>query len=147
LTRLQNRRAYDESLRHSLAESQRYHTPLSLVVSDVDNFKAINDRYGHVKGDAALVHVAGVMQREVRGTDLVFRIGGDEFAIIMPHSAGDAAKRVMTRILRRLRTSRSDFGRIGLSYGVADAETNDDPLTLHDRADRQLYASKHARTA
>jgi diguanylate cyclase len=147
LTGLQNRRAYDETLRHSLAEAQRYHTPLSLIVSDLDGFKAINDCYGHVKGDAALVHVAAVMGGEVRGTDMVFRIGGDEFAIIMPHSAGEAARKLMSRISRRLRTVRSDFGRVGLSYGVADAEASDDPLTLHDRADRCLYASKHARTA
>jgi diguanylate cyclase (GGDEF)-like protein len=147
LTGLQNRRAYDETLRHSLAEAQRYHTPLSLIVSDLDGFKAINDCYGHVKGDAALMHVAAVMEGEVRGTDMVFRIGGDEFAIIMPHSAGEAARKLMSRISRRLRTARSDFGRVGLSYGVADAEASDDPLTLHDRADRCLYASKHARTA
>ncbi len=147
LTGLQNRRAYDENLRHSLAECQRYHTPLSLVLSDLDRFKEINDRYGHVKGDAALVHVATVMQREVRGTDMVFRVGGDEFAIIMPHSEGDAAKKVMSRISRRLRTSRMDFGRVRLSYGIAGAEPNDAPLTLHDRADRRLYASKHARTS
>lgn len=147
LTGLQNRRAYDESLRHALAESQRYHTPLALVVADLDRFKAINDRYGHVKGDAALVHVAGVMQREVRGTDVVFRIGGDEFAIIMPHSSEDAAKKVMSRISRRLRTARTDFGRVGVSYGVAEAQREDAPLSLHERADRRLYASKHARTA
>lgn len=147
LSGLQNRRAYDETLRHALAESQRYHTPLSLLLSDLDGFKAINDRYGHVKGDAALVHVAGVMQREVRGTDMVFRIGGDEFAIVMPHSNGDAAKKVMSRISRRLRTARTEFGRVRLSFGVADAEAGDVPLSLHDRADRRLYASKHARTA
>jgi diguanylate cyclase (GGDEF)-like protein len=147
LTGLQNRRAYDESLRHSLAESQRYHTPLALVVADLDHFKTINDRYGHVKGDEALVHVAGLMQREVRGTDVVFRIGGDEFAIIMPHSAEDAAKKVMSRISRRLRTARTDFGRVGVSFGVAQAQPEDAPLSLHERADRRLYASKHARTA
>lgn len=147
LTGLQNRRAYDENLRHSLAESQRYHTPLSLVLSDLDGFKAINDRYGHVKGDEALVRVAAVMQGEVRGTDMVFRIGGDEFAIIMPHSQADAAKKVMTRISRRLRAARTGFGRLGLSYGIADAEQNDALLSLHDRADRRLYANKHARTA
>jgi diguanylate cyclase (GGDEF)-like protein len=147
LTGLQNRRAYDESLRQTLAESQRYHTPLSLVVADVDNFKAINDRHGHVQGDAALVHVARVMQREVRGTDLVFRIGGDEFAIIMPQSEGGAAKKVMGRVGRRLRNSRNGFGRIGVTYGVSGASADDDPVVLHDRADRSLYAKKHARTA
>lgn len=147
LTRLQNRRSYDENLRHSLAESQRYHTPLSLVVADLDGFKSINDRHGHDVGDAALVHVAGVMQREVRGTDLVFRIGGDEFAIIMPHSAEEAAKKVMTRISRRLRNARTAFGRVGVSYGVASAQAEDDSRALHTRADRRLYASKHARTA
>lgn len=147
LTGLQNRRAYDESLHQHVAESRRYHTPLSLVIADVDNFKAINDRHGHVKGDAALIHVASAMTREVRGTDSVFRIGGDEFAIIMPQSAGDAAKKVMGRVGRRLRNSRADFGRIGVTYGVSDAQPDDEPLTLHDRADRSLYAKKHARTA
>jgi GGDEF domain-containing protein len=53
----------------------------------------------------------------------------------------------MGRIARRLRSARTDFGRVGVSYGVADAEAKDDPMTLHDRADRRLYASKHARTA
>jgi diguanylate cyclase (GGDEF)-like protein len=147
LTGLQNRRAYDESLRQALAEATRYDTPLTLVIADLNAFKAINDRFGHLKGDVALSGVAHILRRLVRATDSVFRIGGDEFAILMPQSHEGAARKLMTRVARRLSAARFDFGRISLSYGISEMEANDDPLSLHERADRALYANKHARTA
>lgn len=146
LTGLQNRRAYDETLRHMLAESTRYDTPLILVIADLDSFKSINDRFGHVTGDTALIGVANIMQRMARGTDQVFRIGGDEFAVLMPHAGAMGAKRLMSRIMRRLGAARFEFGRLSLSYGFADAQPDDTAASLHERADRALYASKHART-
>ena len=147
LTGLQNRRAYDESLRQALAEAVRYGAPLTLIIADLNAFKAINDRFGHLTGDIALSRVARILQRLVRATDSVFRIGGDEFAILMPHSNGAAARRLVTRIARRLSAARFDFGRVSLSYGIGEMEANDDPTSLHGRADRALYANKHARTA
>ena len=147
LTGLQNRRAYDESLRQALAEATRYGAPLTLIIADLNAFKAINDRYGHLKGDMALSGVAHILRRLIRTTDSVFRIGGDEFAILMPHSNEAAARKLMTRVARRLSAARFDFGRISLSYGISEMEANDDALSLHERADRALYANKHARTA
>lgn len=147
LTGLQNRRAYEESLRQALAEAVRYGTPLALVIADLNAFKSINDRYGHLKGDTALAAVAHILRRLVRGTDSVFRIGGDEFAILMPQSTAIAARRLMTRVTRRLSSARFDFGRISLSFGISELQAQDDALTLHERADLALYANKHARAS
>ena len=107
LTRLYNRRAFNHRLRVEAARSRRYGKPFALVVLDVDGFKSINDRHGHMAGDSALARVADLLSHELRGPDAAFRIGGDEFALILPEielesiDAGGAPDRHAPR--RRLR--------------------------------------------
>ena len=111
LTRLYNRRAFNHRLRVEAARSRRYGKPFALVVLDVDGFKSINDRHGHMAGDSALARVADLLSHELRGPDAAFRIGGDEFALILPEieveSIDAVVSRIATHLERRLRRRRA----------------------------------------
>ena len=148
LTGLHNRRFFDETLPMSLARAERSGEPLSVLLMDVDRFKEINDRLGHLAGDAVLRHVAGVLQRTARAQDLVCRYGGDEIVVVMPGGGPDDAAALGRRIHEALAAApppvlESAARRPTLSMGSAsypqDAEEADELLRL---ADRRLYASR-----
>lgn len=151
LTGLRNRRSLDGQLRQWLAWSQRYARPLGVLLVDLDEFKAINDGLGHQAGDRVLALVADALEGSVRGSDMVARYGGDEFAIIAPEAdegeAGALAERIVTA-LRELRIP-MDGGEVAvsLSVGIAvvpagSAEVT--PETVLSTADRSLYEAKNA---
>ena len=98
LTGLGNRRAFNEALEREAARSERNRVPLTLVVVDLDGFKEINDRFGHIKGDECLRDVAGVIDAEVRRPDACFRWGGDEFALVLPDTDSQGAELVVRRL-------------------------------------------------
>jgi diguanylate cyclase (GGDEF)-like protein len=97
LTGLYNRRFLDEVLRRELARAARYGHALSLILIDIDNFKELNDRYGHLVGDEALKRVAKALRENIRRVDYIFRWGGDEFCVILPETNGPGAKEVVRR--------------------------------------------------
>jgi diguanylate cyclase (GGDEF)-like protein len=136
LTGLGNRTAFNEQLDRLL----RTDGGLSLVVCDVDEFKLINDSRGHVAGDDALRGVAEEIRRGVRGPDTGFRLGGDEFCILLAGASHDDAVAATQRLSR-------GFARRGISvsFGVATAQPDDTPDTLFARADALLYEAKRAR--
>jgi len=105
LTGLLNRRALWDRARVELARAQREHTPLSLLVLDLDHFKQVNDRWGHLAGDAVLHHVAGLMQGTVRRTDVVGRLGGEEFVVLLPQAGAEAAAHLADKLRRSVETS------------------------------------------
>lgn len=142
LTDLANRRAYEERLSREIARSDRYGLPLSLVVFDLDGFKAINDSRGHPAGDEALRRVAGLL-RELRTADECFRVGGDEFALLLAGTGGDGAQRVAERVAERIATARIADGGLTASCGVAEHVPG--TAELHRRADEALMESKRAR--
>src|SRR5204862_6949646 len=84
LTGLGNRRAFEESMATEIARSRRHESPLSLLICDLDQFKKINDAYGHLAGDNCLRQVADALRNELRGADVCFRWGGDEFVVVLP---------------------------------------------------------------
>jgi diguanylate cyclase (GGDEF)-like protein len=141
LTGLQNRRAYEARLEAEVAEAARRERGLSLCLLDLDHFKQVNDRFGHVAGDEVLRAVARSFgRRDLHGD--AFRIGGDEFAVVFP-DRGQADTRAMTRVL----VDTIDLGDLtargisfGVSFGIAAGET--DPKALHAAADRELTAAK-----
>jgi diguanylate cyclase (GGDEF)-like protein len=145
LTGLHNRRYFHETLGREVDRAQRYQRRLSLVIVDVDGFKEINDRIGHLAGDAVLAEIADRIRQVVRSADVPCRVGGDEFAVIVPEVEVGQARQLVGRIQRAVSTQAiARAGRVRVSAGVADLQPNDSPTTLFERGDESLYAAKHA---
>jgi diguanylate cyclase (GGDEF)-like protein len=145
LTGLHNRRYFHETLARECARAHRYERKLSLIVFDLDDFKDINDRIGHLAGDAVLAETAERVRDVVRTADIACRVGGDEFAVILPESSLEDADQLYRRILNAV-SSRA-FGQAGklyLSAGVGELRPEDDPVSFFQRADDALYRAKEA---
>lgn len=150
LTNLPNRRRFQESLEEHVATCHREHTPLCLVLADLDHFKAINDKFGHPSGDAVLKAFARVLSNGVRSTDIAARYGGEEFALILPKTPLGSAS-VVAESLRRAvaetvwtgATPKQRIGRVTASFGVAEIREDESVESLIDRADQKLYEAKH----
>lgn len=149
LTNLPNRRQFQASLEAAVAACHREHTPLCLVMSDLDHFKAINDKHGHLSGDAVLKSFAQILSKGVRSTDVAARYGGEEFALILPKTPlGNAS--VVAESLRRTvaelhwtgATPKQRIGRLTASFGVAEIREDETVEQLIDRADQKLYEAK-----
>ena len=151
LTGLGNHRAFQEELSRQFDVSNRYHVALSVLVIDLDEFKQVNDTLGHAVGDDLLAEAGRIMRSTIRTADRAFRTGGDEFAIVLPHTEADGALEIGERLLHRLLEDRSS-GRyrrpISFSGGIASTPKHGkDKTTLLGRADAALYRSKrHGRT-
>jgi diguanylate cyclase (GGDEF)-like protein len=145
LTGLANRRTFHESLSRSTAMARRHHTPLSLLLLDIDNFKQINDTQGHEGGDDALRMLASALSGRARASDLVARIGGDEFAILLPQTTRDEADSVARDLAAHLRGHSTTFP-LEVSIGVASCSGPSCDGLLSE-ADQALYAQKSARKA
>jgi len=145
LTGLHNRRYFYETLGREVDRAQRYQRRLSLVIVDVDGFKEINDRIGHLAGDAVLAEIADRIRQVVRSADIPCRVGGDEFAVIVPEVEVGQARQLVGRIQRAVSGQPiARAGRVRVSAGVADIQPNDSPTSLFERGDESLYAAKHA---
>ena len=144
LTGLGNRRAFDEALLAELARAQRSGGALSLVMIDVDHFKTFNDRHGHLAGDEALADVARVLSETGRAEDLACRVGGEEFALLLPGAGEASAGEVAERMRRGVEAHPGRFGPVTVSLGVAawDAGRHRDGAGLRAAADARLYAAK-----
>ena len=145
LTGLFNRYHFDATMKREIARCRRYGVPLSLLLVDVDKLKGINDRWGHPAGDRALSRVAAAVQKSLRSTDIAARIGGDEFAIVLPDTDAVAGLIVATRIRRNLveltsSTVTMSGGLVELPREAAEAS----PAHLMLVADHALYAAKKA---
>src|SRR3954470_3212 len=144
LTGLGNRRAFDEALATEVARAARSGRPLSLVVGDLDQFKSINDRHGHLAGDDCLRQVAAVVTDTIRRPDACFRWGGDEFALLLADTDADGARVVAARVGSAITaTCRAPSGRrLSVGVGVASHDVGDTPDTLLERADAALLLAK-----
>jgi len=144
LTGLHNRRFFHETLAREVDRAQRYQRRLSLVLLDVDGFKEINDRIGHLAGDAVLAEIANRIRQVVRSADIPCRVGGDELAVIVPEIEVGQARQLVGRIQAAVSSQPiARAGRVRVSAGVADLRPNDGPTTLFERADEALYVAKH----
>jgi diguanylate cyclase (GGDEF)-like protein len=151
LTDVANRRGFTVLAEQNLRFCRRKRIPMSLVFVDIDDFKVVNDRFGHAEGDRALAGFAARMSEVARDLDVVGRLGGDEFVLLLVDANAVQAERVVERLRRSLdafeRASGSDYGLV-FSHGVVtfdpdEDHTIDDMLT---RSDEQMYRMKRARS-
>jgi diguanylate cyclase (GGDEF)-like protein len=146
LTGAKNSRAFYEALANEVIRVRRYPRQITIVYIDLDNFKQVNDRYGHHAGDALLAAVAAVLRSTVREVDVVARLGGDEFALLLPETDADAARLVLNKIETALRENLEEFEpRYDVSFS-AGAVTFERPLettqSMIQYADRVMYSVK-----
>jgi diguanylate cyclase (GGDEF)-like protein len=143
LTGLHNRRYFHETLAREVARAHRYHRRLSLIIFDLDDFKAVNDRVGHLAGDAVLAEAAERLQSVCRSADVACRVGGDEFAVVLPESSCEEAELLAGRIAKAINVRPiPPAGTVSLSAGVAELRPADRPTDLFERADEALYHAK-----
>lgn len=146
LTGVWNRAAMDEALQRALCLARRHRSALSILMIDLDHFKRINDRFGHGCGDQALRSVVSCMRNCIRGSDELFRYGGEEFVLLLPNTDKRGALLLADRIRRRIAGGRhvcedSDM-QLTVSIGVTAMKRGDTPETVFERADRAMYRAK-----
>lgn len=146
LTGIANRKAFFEAAAAELNRSRRSHYALSVAYIDCDRFKAFNDALGHLAGDALLKRVAVTLRESVRNYDLVARVGGDEFAVLLPDTPPGVSQTVVERLQARLQAGTREFGReVTYSIGVASFETLPESVEeLLQAADEAMYAVKRS---
>jgi len=143
LTGSANRRAFDTRLDDEIQRGRRFGHGVALVIVDIDGLKRVNDRQGHVRGDLLVCTVATILREQAREIDLVARIGGDEFAVILPQATRDGADALIQRLVQTVNTRQVNGAALRFSVGVAvypdDGTT---PAALIDHADQHMYADK-----
>ena len=144
LTSLPNRRKLMVQLTHLTSLSTRHGTPLSIMMIDIDHFKQLNDRWGHLQGDSVLKQLATVTQSLLRCEDMVARLGGEEFMVVLPLTSLQQCHKLADRLRQTI--AEYDFGMgpgsVTLSIGVAEYRCGEPMVSLIERADRALYSAK-----
>lgn len=145
LTGLSNRRVFDERIHPMMDSANRYHHPLSMISMDLDKFKAINDNLGHQTGDQVLITVADVLKKAVRSTDLLIRMGGDEFIIILDQTDRDSARILAERLciaIDSLEIWANETTKLGVSIGLSQMKSRENLHEWMERTDDILFHSK-----
>ena len=145
---LPNRRGFLRELERLIARVSRYDTKAALLFVDVDGLKAINDSFGHLAGDEALIQVAGLLASGVRKSDVVARIGGDEFGILLENANETVAHETASRLIDQIACCEfvhdGDELPLSVAIGVGLIEASDTPETVMARADEEMYRRKAA---
>ena len=146
LAPIANRRAFVRELSRTISFADRYNAPASLLYFDVNGFKKVNDTYGHAVGDAALVHVAKLLVENVRESDVVGRLGGDEFGVVLANADQAAATEKAERLTHAIETTPFEWEgasmKLGVAYGVYTIGSGLDAGQALAEADRAMYAHK-----
>ena len=141
-----NRRAFVRELERVLSYAKRYKVPCSVIYFDLNHLKAINDRYGHAGGDVAIAHVARVLAAKLRDSDMVGRLGGDEFGVVLAHAAGEAALAKAASLAGAVAATPCRYGEetiaVSVAYGCYAPGADDDADKALDAADRAMYEQK-----
>ena len=144
-----NRRGFERELTRAISHVGRYGTPAALMFIDLDGFKAVNDRHGHAAGDALLKAVGAELTGHVRASDVVGRLGGDEFGVLMWHLAPplvDSRGKDLERLIERVAVLHGETRlSVGASAGIVPLSPGVGPAALIDAADRAMYARKRER--
>jgi diguanylate cyclase len=144
LTKIHNRRSLEQLLEKEALRAERYGRNLSIILFDLDNFKAINDTYGHATGDDILRASANIVQANLRKGDELGRWGGEEFMVVCPEANSGQAFKVAERLREAIETGPWPIRSVTASFGVAQKQTGELLSSLYERADQALYAAKHA---
>jgi diguanylate cyclase (GGDEF)-like protein len=148
LTPIANRRAFVRQLTRTIAVSHRYGVPASIVYFDVNDMKQINDAHGHAAGDAALRHIATVLHDNIRSSDIVGRLGGDEFGVILAQTNEEQALSKAAMLAAAIADTPVRFDDVAIAvsaaYGVYAFSGSDDPQHALEAADRAMYQQKRA---
>jgi diguanylate cyclase (GGDEF)-like protein len=144
LTGISNRHSFNKSLAHELTIANRYGAGLTLIMFDIDNFKEVNDREGHHRGDKLLRHVVRLAQGNLRESDIFARWGGDEFMILSPHTRMQDAERLAERLRRKVEGDRPQGRTVTISLGLTEYITGESEETFLKRVDKALYEAKQA---
>ena len=146
-----NRRGFERELGRILAYVKRYGTTVTLLYLDLDDFKAVNDVYGHAGGDAALKHFTGILLANIRESDLVGRLGGDEFAIVLHradlNAAAAKANKLAEQVAHEPALHEGRWIRLGVTAGATALDRDDTVASVLERADRAMYEGKMRRRA
>jgi diguanylate cyclase (GGDEF)-like protein len=146
ITNINNRAAMDKMLPREISLAKRHDQHLALMIMDLDGFKQVNDGHGHDTGDRVLLEVAKIIQKSLRDSDMLFRYGGDEFVVALPHTCPQGALDVARRILSAMKELRDSFAEenfdVGLSIGLSMLHAGDDFEILFKRVDDALYQAK-----
>ncbi len=143
LTGALNRAGFEPLLEHAMATARRYDRPLSLLMADLDHFKAVNDRYGHEMGDRVLAHFARIVSDRLRNSDTLVRWGGEEFIVLLPETDPDGGWRIAEALRQTVAASTSPTGEaVTVSIGVATLRPDDTVKSLIRRADAGAYRAK-----
>jgi diguanylate cyclase len=146
LTHSLNRRGLDDEFAREASRADRYNAPFCIAVLDIDNFKALNDKRGHQTGDEALIHLVRIAKEELRLTDHIARLGGEEFLIILPNTPLDEAAKIVTRLQRSLTKKyfldNNEKVLITFSAGVAERAPAESQEASIGRADAAMYQAK-----
>lgn len=146
LTPLPNRRRFVREVERAVAQGRRYGGEAWLMFVDLDSLKLINDTFGHLAGDAAIIHVAEILGRQLRVGDTVARIGGDEFGLLLERIDRTAAYEKASQLIATVREARLLFNGqqapLGISIGLARLEAGDSAADIIARADRAMYAGR-----
>jgi diguanylate cyclase (GGDEF)-like protein len=149
LTGLKNRRFFDELMEHETAMAARHGTPLTIAMIDIDHFKRFNDLEGHEAGDAVLTGMGRLLSHHFRNADVVCRMGGEEFVVVMPGATDTVAQKRLAELMEilsrtRFRHQDRDLGTLSISCGIASFPRHaNEPLALIGLADKALYTAKH----
>ncbi len=144
LTKTKNRRAYHEKIEELLALYKRYDSTFSMIIFDIDNFKKINDTYGHQAGDSVLIDLCNLIQSHIRQNDYLFRVGGEEFVLLLQNTDLENGKSVANNLLKLIENDLNTIENktITVSMGLSEVNKDDTEDSIYKRVDRLLYKSK-----
>lgn len=147
LTGLYNRRLAEERLKEEVSRAQRHHQPLTVMMIDLDDFKQINDAFGHAAGDRVLRECAAHLKKATRVSDVTARLGGDEFVVLLIECSEAQASKVLTHLGPFDVDFMGNKIPVAFSIGYAEYQQADNPAALLDRADKRLYEAKRSHKA
>ena len=150
LTQIDNRRGFEKKLKEAISQANADETSLCLIMADIDYFKKVNDTHGHLVGDNVLRMVAATIKESIKGKDLAARLGGEEFAILLPDTPFDGAMKLaddirlaFERLDLKKKSTGENLGKITLSFGVSTFKVSESVEDFVNRADEALYQSKN----